>query len=374
MVSGRRGWFIVLLALLVGLPTAAAELTSAGEEEARELLDEAASALPRSAPDPADALPEHERDDERRNGSGAPHGGSEETGADALMRRGQAEAQHTERNGAAAAADLMARVDELDAAGLVDQTLQPVQQKADELRGELEPILAEDGDQEAEPEPVAPASASTGSMDLSTPLLIAAAGAAATGVALVWLAGSSTGAGGAATGAKLAGRDLRRLLPLASPLFTRFEKDTVLGHPKREAIYALVMQNPGVTLQDLCRQMNLSRTAVGHHLRLMEQQHLILSKRMGRTRHYYENGGRYGRDQKEALAILQNERSRRIADFIDAHPGAIQKRICEEFGIQASVAHWHVKRLREANLIEPVRAGRTVSYYPSGTLRQVASA
>jgi DNA-binding transcriptional ArsR family regulator len=196
--------------------------------------------------------------------------------------------------------------------------------------------------------------------------------AAAATVVVLWLVGSSGSVAGGATSASGLSKDLRRLLPFASPLFTRFEKETVLGHPKREALYALILQDPGVSLQSLCEATGLSRTAVTHHLRLMELQHIIVSKRVGRSRHYYENGGRFGREQKDAYAVLQNARSKQVADFVRANPGTIQKQLCDGLGIQASIAHWHVRRLRDAGLVEEVREGRTVRYLPSTALHQVA--
>lgn len=191
------------------------------------------------------------------------------------------------------------------------------------------------------------------------------AGAGATLFAF-WLAGSSGSVGVGASA--VAGKDLRKLLPFASPLFTRFSKETVLGHPRREALYALILQNPGISLQALGDGTGLSRTAVLHHLRLLEQQHVIVSIRKGRSRHYYENGGRFGHDQKDAYAVLQNGRSKEIAAFIRAHPGILQKALCEGMGIQPSIAHWHVRRLVDARLVESIHKGRTVSYFPAAAL------
>lgn len=200
---------------------------------------------------------------------------------------------------------------------------------------------------------------------LAPTLLIAAGAATAATFFGFWLAGSSgaVGSKAAASAVSRAG-DLRRLLPFASPLFTRFERGTVLGHPRREALYALILQEPGISLQALGDATGLSRTAVIHHLRLMELQHLVVSRRVGRSRHYFENGGRYGHDQKEAYAILQNDRSKAVAEFIKGHPGAMQKALCEALGIQPSIAHWHVRRLEEARIVETMRKGRTVAYFP----------
>ncbi len=204
----------------------------------------------------------------------------------------------------------------------------------------------------------------------STGTIIASA-AIATGILIAWAA--KTGGVGAASvfaGSNLAQAEAgRRVVP--SPLFTRFQRETVLNHPKRGELYQLIAEQPGVCLQSLCDASHLSRTAVTHHLRLLEKQHLIVSKRNGRSRHYYQNGGRYGTEMKQAYAVLQNERSQAIADFIHGHPGAIQKSICSRLGIDASVAHWHAKRLEEANLIRTVRQGRTVAYFPSAPLEQI---
>ncbi|MEA3144050.1 MAG: hypothetical protein QOG31_1374 [Thermoplasmata archaeon] len=200
---------------------------------------------------------------------------------------------------------------------------------------------------------------------------ILVAGAAGATFFAFWLAGSSGTVASGAAAAK--STELRRLLPFASPLFTRFEKETVLGHPRREALYALILQQPGVSLQALGEATSLSRTAVLHHLRLLEMQHLVVSKRMGRSRHYYENGGRYGRDAKEAYAILQNARSKEVAEFIRTHPGTMQKQLCEALAIQPSIAHWHVRRLQAAQLVDAVRSGRAVNYFPGSGLLEVAA-
>jgi DNA-binding transcriptional ArsR family regulator len=209
--------------------------------------------------------------------------------------------------------------------------------------------------------PVAPASPIAALVAVG----VAALGAGA-GAFLFWLAGSSGTVGAGAVASR--GTDLKRLLPFASPLFTRFEKDTVLGHPRREALYALILQQPGISLQALGDATGLSRTAVLHHLRLIEQQHLIVSIRKGRSRHYYENGGRFGHDQKDAYAVLQNGRSKEVAEAIRANPGILQKGLCQQLGIQPSIAHWHVRRLVDAKLVETIHSGRTVAYFPAAAL------
>jgi DNA-binding transcriptional ArsR family regulator len=237
------------------------------------------------------------------------------------------------------------------------------QAKAEEAKRLPAELLAPSQPQAAEQGPVAPQTVVSQPEEATAlaPILIAAGAATAATLIGFWIAGGSTLGGKAAAGAA---SEFRRILPFASPLFTRFERDTVLGHPRREALYGLIMQEPGISLQALGDRTNLSRTAAIHHLRLLEQQHLIVSRRVGRSRHYYENGGRYGHDQKEAYAVLQNPRTRAVAEYIQGRPGVVQKDLCEALSIQPSIAHWHVRRLAEAHIVEAVRQGRTVAYFP----------
>ncbi len=261
--------------------------------------------------------------------------------------------------------DVQAAADPAALRALLDEALKPVHRAVKDAQQQMDALLTPDAPEpQSQSTEMAPQSSIKAVWPgLSEPVLIIGAAVLGLGIVL-WFVGQSAtvGAGAAGTAAL---NDGRKFLPYASPMFTRFEKDTVLGHPKREAIYGTIIGTPGITLQDLCEDSGLSRTAVTHHLRLLEHQHLIVSKRVGRSRHFFENGGRYGRDQKDAYAVLHNDRSKDIHAFIQAHPGAIQKDLCSKFDIQASVAHWHVKRLLEANLLEAVRQGRTVSYFPS---------
>lgn len=252
---------------------------------------------------------------------------------------------------------------QLDAVLLrLDLALYDVEKTADEVTRTVDDLLADD---EPYDDAVSYRQAAVKTQGPGLEPLYWFAGATVASAAILWVLGSS-GIIGSTGSAGAAGEGLRRVAPAG--MFTRFQRSTVLDHPRREQMYRLIGETPGIRLQDLCDATGLSRTAVTHHLRLLEQQHLIVSRRVGRSRHFYENGGMYERSQKEAYALLQNDRSREIAAFIQAHPGAIQKRLCEELDVRASIIHWHVQRLRDAGLIRCDRQGRTVAYYPDSAL------
>lgn len=378
---------LILVALVAGLCLAVAPAAANSLPDARPVVQEARETVAEAIPDsgtPIDPVVHDVTDpqdgtvnaDDTRNeaADAAPETGTEADAVvhDALTPEGDPDLDDLKVIAQDAATQLAATLRDLrgllpeDPIPAVGDPLDPITGAAAEALG------GSDAYEVTDPAP-ATADATAVTPEISQGVLIAGASAAAAAALMaLWFAGSSGSLGAAgATGASTAGGEMRRLLPFASPLFTRFEKDTVLGHPKREALYALILQDPGVSLQSLCDSTGLSRTAVTHHLRLLEMQHLIVSKRMGRSRHYYENGGRFGRDQKDAYAVLHNARSKDVARFVRDHPGAIQKALCESLGIQPSIAHWHLRRLQEAQLVEAIRHGRTVSYFPGPGLKSL---
>ncbi len=254
----------------------------------------------------------------------------------------------------------------------VRRTSSQIPQTVPDTSNDLLAMLMDDGEPADEQATVEPAGAEAARIEVGAPVIVGAAAVIVVAVAWGLKAGAVTAASGATT--TLAPTDLRRRPFAPAPLFTRFSKDTVLEHPKREELWTYIVSHPGACLPDLCDATGLSRTAVTHHLRLMEKQHLIVSMRHGRTRHFFQNGGRFGSHAKEAYAVLQNERSHEIAQCVASEPGLIQKKVCDALGMEASVAHWHLRRLQDAGLVDARRDGRTVRYFPGPDLLEIRSA
>lgn len=159
---------------------------------------------------------------------------------------------------------------------------------------------------------------------------------------------------------------------LLAPLFSRFEGPSVLKHPRRAQLHGLVCKTPGITVPDLCMATGLSRNTVLHHLRMLADQDMIVEKRMGRTAHWFENGGRYGREHKAAYAVLRDDRSRDVARFVLQNPGTTQGQISRALGLAPSVIHWHMRRLEDAALVQRHKEGRTMQCFPGGPLPGLA--
>ena len=62
-----------------------------------------------------------------------------------------------------------------------------------------------------------------------------------------------------------------------------------LSHESRRAILDILKANPGLPVGELARHFDVSRIAVMNHISVLEQAGLIVSEKVGRTRHLYLN-------------------------------------------------------------------------------------
>ncbi len=274
----------------------------------------------------------------------------EEQAEEEAEERDQPEAREEEEDTTQQALETAAALDESVEHLLTELDLLDLEQDSTD-----EPVIDETENQ-ADDEAFTPATqteAAPRQMDLVTTTLVAAAAV-----------GTVAAAGKAGF--------LRFLSPAALGLFSRFQGPRVLDNPRRAELNGMVCKSPGITVPDLCQESGLSRNAVLHHLRMLEDQGMIVHRRMGRSTHWFENGGRYGRERKDAYAVLHDDRTRDVAQFILRNPGSHQGAIGSALGLSPSVVHWHMKRLEDALLVERERVGRSVQCFPGGSLADLS--
>ena len=64
---------------------------------------------------------------------------------------------------------------------------------------------------------------------------------------------------------------------------------TALAHATRRRMLDLLVEHPGIGVAALASHFDVSRIAVQKHLKVLEAGGLVLSKKLGRTRHLYFN-------------------------------------------------------------------------------------
>jgi DNA-binding transcriptional ArsR family regulator len=161
---------------------------------------------------------------------------------------------------------------------------------------------------------------------------------------------------------------LRRLATLLlAPLASRLTRSEILENDTRKQIYEAIQEEPGINLRGLADEVDVAWGTLLHHLKKLEDAHLVKSERYGKYRRFFQNGSTYSEEEQERLAALSTPSTARVAEYILENPGANQSEIGDEIGVTASTILFHVKRLKEVDLIEEEREGRYVHYYPKMT-------
>ena len=91
-----------------------------------------------------------------------------------------------------------------------------------------------------------------------------------------------------------------------------------LADESRRHLLDKLRHKDGLTLNQLCEELDMSRQAVSKHLAILEQADLIICLQQGRNKHHYLNAiplqeivdrwvGEYRQVQSHALIQLKNE-------------------------------------------------------------------
>lgn len=150
------------------------------------------------------------------------------------------------------------------------------------------------------------------------------------------------------------------------PMYSRIGREDVLEHGKREEIFGLIRDVPGIHAHEISSRAVIGWGTTVYHLKLLENHGLIVGKRTGRYKRFFATAGGAARNV-DHYAVLRNETTSAIAKHVLAHPGCIQKDLCAALDLAPSLVTWHMNRLEEVDLVKKVREGRTVKYYAGGS-------
>lgn len=173
-------------------------------------------------------------------------------------------------------------------------------------------------------------------------------------------------------------------LRIMLPFYTKLRRDRLLRIPARDALFRIIQDSPGIHFVELQKQVGTlhggpRRIAFGvlaYHLGMMERFNLIVSKREGRYRRYFDADAGMGADASR-VALLRTTPIPLIAAEILAQPGVTQReihhRIAPRHPVTRQALSYHLKRLLARDLIEVTEAGRYCHYRPTERLVRLAS-
>lgn len=134
-------------------------------------------------------------------------------------------------------------------------------------------------------------------------------------------------------------------------LFTRLRPDRLLAHPTRRAIHDAVQDTPGLHFQETVRRVGASKGVVEHHLRKLEEGGLVVRRRAGGYACFFP-AGHADWNEMAAAGVLKAKVARAIVQAISERPDACAGDVGARVGASPALLSYHLKRLREAGLVE----------------------
>jgi uncharacterized repeat protein (TIGR01451 family) len=163
----------------------------------------------------------------------------------------------------------------------------------------------------------------------------------------------------AALGAIVSGREGAKygLLMLFIPLYTKLKREHILDHETRGMIRGYVVANPGDHFNAIKEGLGLTNGTLAYHLRVLERERIVRSKKDGKFRRFYPYEMRVSENGEPT------EMQQTILAIIDETPGINQKDIAGFLGVTQPTVNYHIERLKEMGHVRVVRKGVRVLYF-----------
>jgi len=142
----------------------------------------------------------------------------------------------------------------------------------------------------------------------------------------------------------------------------------VVDHPnavgilKRQHIYTFIKACPGTCSSEIADNMNLNRETLRYHLNILETQNLIEAHNDSGKVRYFQNNSTYGEEEKQIISVLQNEMNRKIVFEILRKECNTNGDLARKTGMSKSAITWYIKQLKELDLIEENKVGKSAIY------------
>jgi predicted transcriptional regulator len=149
------------------------------------------------------------------------------------------------------------------------------------------------------------------------------------------------------------------LFMLIVPLYTKIRRERVLDHFVRGQIYGYILANPGEHYNAIKLALGLTNGSLAHHLRTLEREEFVKSRKFGLYRRFYPKHMRIPEDGD----FRMNNVRRSIVDVIDENPGISQKEIAMAMNITPPTVNYHIGILASAKTIRVVREGRRTNCF-----------
>ncbi len=137
--------------------------------------------------------------------------------------------------------------------------------------------------------------------------------------------------------------------------------DVVLELESQRRVYTFILENPGVHMRRLSRDLGMEMGTLRYALDQLERRELVVSKEEANLRTYFAARQMSPKDQRLA-SLLQQKRFRDIIVSVLASPGTTHSVMMEHLGLRPSTLSKYITVLEGRGVIYHERDGRENRY------------
>jgi predicted transcriptional regulator len=138
------------------------------------------------------------------------------------------------------------------------------------------------------------------------------------------------------------------------PLYNRLHQEKVLDNYTRGQIHGYIKARPGEHYNAIKSALELKNGILAHHLRILEKEEYVISKRDGFYTRFYPKG----------IKITEPDTlQRNLIHVIDTQPGITQRKIISLLGSSQQVVSYNLVKLSRENILKVEPNGRENKYY-----------
>lgn len=138
--------------------------------------------------------------------------------------------------------------------------------------------------------------------------------------------------------------------------------ENIFTNSRRQNISKYAFNNPGCTMAEISKELNINRGSVKYHIERLEADKKITFMKTGKFKRIFKNIGIRGNNKKIIASHLRNDTRRLLLWTILKNPGMTNQELSESFHLDKSTIHWHIEKISNDGIIQFENEGKYKKY------------
>ncbi|AKB56222.1 winged helix-turn-helix transcriptional regulator [Methanosarcina barkeri] len=131
----------------------------------------------------------------------------------------------------------------------------------------------------------------------------------------------------------------------------------------KKRIINYVLNEPGFTPSEISRNLEISLGSIRYQIKTLKAEDKLILTREGKFTRAFQNSNTFTKNDKIIISHLKGSTRKQILLNILENPEITNQEISEKLNLDKSTTHWHIKKLREDDIIFSEVKGKFTKYF-----------